>query len=303
MGMITTSGLKEGEAFNKWINNRFLRNKNILVAVTGSTGSGKSYTSQRICELWYKLRFNKEFPTETHTCFSIGELMKMLSSGKLKKGELLIFEEAGANLNALDFQNKVSKVFTFVLQSFRSMNVGVIFNLPVLTMLNKSARLLLHAHFITLGIDFDKKICKIKPLFHQLNQQMGKSYWKYMRISIRGDVVALERFNYQIPSKPLVEIYEKKKFRFVSDLSKDFSDKLDQIEETEQRKLARVQLPEKAMQTYNMLKDGKNIKEIAKERGVSLSSVYDSIRVIKKRGFVLDKNKNLYDLGKIKKNP
>jgi len=294
MGLISSSGLKEGEAFNKWINNRFLRNKNILVGITGATGSGKSYTSQRVAELWYEFRFKKEFPTETHTCFSIGELMKMLSSGKLKKGELLIFEEAGANLGALDFQNKVSKIFTFVLQSFRSMNVGIIFNLPVLTMLNKSARLLLHAHFITVGIDFDKKVCKIKPLFHQLNQQMGKSYWKYMRISMKGNVVPLERFNYKMPSADLVKIYEAKKFRFVTELSKDFSDKLDKIEETEQRKLARVQLPEKAMLTYNLLKDGKNIKEIAAERGVSLSSVYDSIKLIKKRGFIFHKKKNVF---------
>ncbi len=293
MGIINiNSGFKEGEVMNKWINNRFLRNKNILIAITGSTGSGKSYTSQRISELWYWFKFGKEFPTETHTCFSVGELMKLLSSGTLKKGEIIIFEEAGANLGALDFQHQISKVFTYVLQSFRSMNVGVIFNLPVLTMLNKTARLLIHAHFITIGIDFDRKVCKIKPLFHQLNQQMGKSYWKYMRVNVKGDIVALERFNYGIPSKSLVEIYEKKKFKFVSELSKEFSDKLDRIEEKEQKKLARKDLPEKAMITFNMLKDGKNPKQIAEERGVSLTTIYDSIKLIKKKGFVSHKKQN-----------
>ena len=57
---------------------------------------------------------------------------------KLRKGELLIFEEAGANMGSLDFQNKVSKVFSYVLQSFRSLNIGILFNLPVEGSLSKS---------------------------------------------------------------------------------------------------------------------------------------------------------------------
>ncbi|HEA46175.1 MAG TPA: hypothetical protein ENH99_00115, partial [Candidatus Pacearchaeota archaeon] len=179
--------LEEGVAFNRWAGGKFKRNKNILLAMTGMTGSGKSYTSLRMCELYYQDKFKKPFPIE-NVCFSISELMKLLTSKTLKRGEIIILEEAGTSLNSLDYQNKVSKLFTFILQSFRSMNIGLIFTLPVLTMLNKSARMLLHAHFVTSGIDFYLKNCKIKPLYHQLNQERGKSYWKYQRIKVNGDI-------------------------------------------------------------------------------------------------------------------
>jgi len=83
--------------------------------------------------------------------------MKLLSGGELRKGEIIIFEEAGVNMGSLDFQNKVSRMFNYVLQSFRSMNIGILFNLPYLTMLNKQARMLLHFSMESAGVDPKQK--------------------------------------------------------------------------------------------------------------------------------------------------
>src|SRR4030043_2487267 len=131
----------EGEFFNRWAHNRILKNKNILGAITGPTGSGKTYSLISLCENYYKNVLNKKFPIE-NICFSLGAVARRLDSGELKTGEILILEEAGCNLGSLDFQNKMSKMFTYILQSFRSMNLGLIMTLPVLTMLDrKSTRL------------------------------------------------------------------------------------------------------------------------------------------------------------------
>jgi len=292
MGMIGSNQiLKEGEVFNKWMKNRLDHNKNILLAITGPTGSGKSYTNHRIAELWYKDYFNEDYLV-THTCFSISELMKLLVSDEIRKGELIILEEAGTSLNSLDFQNKISKLFSFILQSFRSMNIILIFNLPVLTMLNKSARLLLHAHFITQKIDYSNKVCKIKPLFHQLNQEKGKSYWKYLRIKSFGKIRAVKRINYTIPSPEIIKVYENKKFKFVQKLSKDFSKELEQIEKDEMYKLSRNDLTRIEQETFDDIEKEFSVKEIADRRQCCLKNVYETIKRIKKKGFEIKMIKN-----------
>ena len=281
---------KEGEILNKWFKNRMIkRNQNILVAVTGGTGSGKSYVCHRIAELWYKQQFKKQYPVKTNTCFSIGELVRLLNSGDLKKGELIIFEEAGANFSALEFQQRVSKLFTFVLQSFRSMNIGILFNLPVLTMLNKSARLLLHAQFITAGIDYGKKTSSLKPLFRQLNQQTGKIYHKYLKVTIGRTKRKIQRFNYELPDQEIIKVYEHRKMAFVTELTQDFVVELDKIDIENRRKVGRKDMTTTQFEVYNAILKGFTIDEIAEERGISKRGVYVCLQRIEDKGYAWKK--------------
>jgi len=288
--MIQTKEVKEGEILNRWMDSRLKKNKNILVGITGPTGSGKSYMNHRIAENWYKFYFKEDYPLQ-NTCFSIGEVMKLLSSGKLRKGEFIILEEAGTSLNSLDFQNRISKLFSFILQSFRSMNIILFFNLPVLTMLNKSARLLLHAHFIMQKIEFENETSKCKPLFHQLNQERGKSYWKYLRVKHNGKIVVVKRLNYKKPSQRIINTYEQKKFRFVNNMSIDFSKELEIIEREKQWQMARKDLTDVEKEVFEDLQNGFSVKEIADRRQCCLNSVYQAIKRIEKKGFTLPKGK------------
>ena len=102
MGVLQFNGqnIPEGSVLNKYLQNRLMeRNQNALIAVTGATGSGKSYACLRIAELWYEKRFNKPFPKENIT-FSIRQLMERLAydgddpTMKLRKGEIFICEES-----------------------------------------------------------------------------------------------------------------------------------------------------------------------------------------------------------------
>jgi len=249
-----------------------------------SHNSGKSYQDLRKCELWYKYHFNKKFPPE-NICFSIGALMKRLSSGELRKGEILIFEEAGANLGSLDFQNKVCKMFTYVLQAFRSMNIAIFFNLPYLSMLNKQARTLIHVHFETAGIDHDNKVSKCKAFFRQVNQGSGKIYNKHIRVKVDGKVVPIKRFSYGLPSKELIKAYESMKLKYVTELTTDFSDELDKIEFDKQRKMARDDLHEMEKEYFDDELLGLTIQESADKRGKSYSTVRDGRERYHKRGY------------------
>ncbi len=176
--------------------------------------SGKSYLDLRKAELQHRRRFKEEFPIK-NVCFSVAELMERISSGELRTGEILILEEAGVNIGSGDWQNKIVKMFNYILQSFRSMNVGIFMNLPVLSMMSKQARLLTHMHMETVGIDFELGLCKVKPLCHQLNQHTGKSYWKYMRVKKGESIVTVQRMAFGMASDDLIKRYEDKKEKFL----------------------------------------------------------------------------------------
>ena len=278
-------GLKEGEFFNTWAHNRFKNNKNILGVICGPTGSSKTYDSLSLCENYYKNILNKQFPIE-NVCFSLYAVAKRLQEGNLVKGEILILEEAGANLGNLDFQHKLAKMFTYILQSFRSRNIGLIMTLPVFTMLNKSARQLIHFHFITTTINFEKKIAKVKPFFHQLNSKTGVSYWKYPRVKIKGRKRKIKRLLFSIPSKELLIKYEIQKTKFVGGITQEFMDEFARLEEKRVMKESRNELDKGAqLDTYKMILKGMNVEQIATERGVCARTVYDTIKIIEKKGF------------------
>jgi len=135
-------------------------------------------------------------------------------------------------------------MFNYVLQSFRSMNVGILMNLPVLSMMSKQARQLTHMHMETVGIDFELGLCKVKPLCHQLNQHTGKSYWKYMRVKKGCSVVTVQRMAFGMASDELVKRYEDKKQKFLMGITEEFTQQLRKLERAKTDKLARHELSE-----------------------------------------------------------
>jgi DNA-binding CsgD family transcriptional regulator len=295
--LINATVLKEGELMNKVIESRMIRkNKNFLNATLGSTGSGKSYFDLAVVNSWYLYNFKKPFPVETNCCFSIGELMKRLSDKnpktKLVKGEILIFEEAGANMGSLDFQTRTSKIFGYVLQSFRSLNIGILFNLPTESMLNKNARLLLHSIFVMESIDFKTNKSSAKVFFRQTNVTTGKCYNKYLRAKVFGRVRTVKKFFYSMPPKDIIDSYETKKLRFVSELNESFSKELDEIDKEAERKMGRKNLTNIQQEVFELVQDGKNVQEIAEIRESHQNTIYEIIKNIKKKGFTIKIRKN-----------
>ena len=279
IGIIDTYDIHTPKYHNFFLNNGIL-----------SHNSGKSYRDLRKIELWYLYKFNEKVPPQ-NICFTISEVIKLLNSGNLRKGELIIFEEAGANMGSLDFQNKMQKMFTYVMQSFRSMNIGIMFNLPYVSMLNKQIRMLLHYRFESAGVDYKNKINKCKPFFRQVNQNSGKIYEKYMRARVNGKTTKIKRFNFSVPSKYLIDIYETKKQKFVTDLTKDFEDKLDKEEIDNQRKMARNDLTELQQEAFEDWQQGLLLRESAEKRGKSIQNMCDLRQACRKKGFSVSKSR------------
>lgn len=289
-----TADIEEGILFCKWLRTRLIYdNKNVLGVETGGTGSGKSYRDLRKAELWYKFQFNKEFPTE-NICFSVHEVMKRLVSGNLKKGDIIIFEEAGANMGSLDFQNKVCKLFTYVLQSFRSMNIGIFFNLPYLSMLNKQARMLMHYVSESVGIDPKTNKNKSKMFFIQINQGTGKVYKKFMRANVGGKIRAVKRMTWSLPSPELIEAYELKKKRFLGKLTSEFKDKLDEIETKEKIRGGWRELTAKQQEALILYSQGMDMAEGGRKLNITLQAFHERLELCGKKGYEVRRGNKIY---------
>ena len=85
------------------------RNQNWLAIICGEPGSGKSYAALSIAE---KIGGN------ITVVFSPKQFMEAVNSGDLKKGDTLIFDEAGVGLAARDWNSKLNKLLGSVLQTF-----------------------------------------------------------------------------------------------------------------------------------------------------------------------------------------
>jgi hypothetical protein len=287
--------LELGGFLNIWFKNRIAKNQNALIAITGPTGSSKTYDALTTAENWYKYNFKEEEYSVENICFSLGAIAKRITSlhkeNKLRKGELFILEEAGTNFGNLDFQNRLNKLFNYILQSFRSMNLIVLITLPVLTMLNKSARLLIHANFVTVSIDMKRQIAKVKPYFHQLNQHSGKSYWKYPRVKVGSKVVRLQRLQFRKPSQRLIDLYEVKKKNYVFELTESLAN---EAENDDREKMLKVAMGRRGLsngecQVIDLLTKGLSRKEIAEVRGCSVQSISEMIGNAINKGYDIDK--------------
>jgi len=288
--LIQNKDFEEGEFFCKWLYSRLLKNnKNVLTAELGGTGSGKSYRDLRKAELWYKYYLKKPFPVE-NICFGVGDLMRRLTSGKLVKGEILIFEEAGANLGSLDFQDKICKMFTYVLQSFRSMNIAIFFNLPYLSMLNKQARMLIHYSGESLRIDYEKQKNICKGRFHQTSQVAGKTYRKKPKVKLIGrrKSMKIKTFSYNMPSPELALAYEQKKAKYLSESQESFMKEIAKREQDSYNKMQRANLTPKQLKTKELLEQGLTQKEIAEEMGVDSGIISRRVGAIKKKGYKIE---------------
>jgi ABC-type dipeptide/oligopeptide/nickel transport system ATPase component len=226
---------EEGRILNNILYRKFAReNKNFLGVVVGGTGSGKSWFCLTACEIWYKRYFNEEYPIE-NVGWNPSDIMNRIVNGNLREGEILILEEGGTSMSSLEFQNKIAKLFNYILQSFRSKNIGLIINLPNFSMLNKQTRMLMHMLFQTNNIDRANERIILVPYHLQYNQQTGKLYRHKPRVMIEGVMEKIHFISYPKPSDNLIKAYEKRKLSFVDGLSREV---LDDMQEYMQKRKA-----------------------------------------------------------------
>lgn len=236
------------------ITKRINQNKNYLGVICGETGSGKSYCALRIGEAT-----DPNFSID-NVVFTATEFMKALD--RAKKGSVIIFDESGVGIPARDWRTISNKALGYVLQTFRHLNLAVIFTTPTFAFLDIQCRYLFHAYMETRTIDYERRMVVVKYLKLQLNPRSSKIYSKYAVVSrpdggrIKVNPVLIEK-----PSKKLCEDYEKKKTEYSSQLRTELEDILKRI-------------------SGKSVAPGKSIKSIApglKEQGLSYKQIAEKL--------------------------
>ncbi len=206
---------------------RIRQNKNLILAILGDTGSGKSYAAVSLAE-----EIDPTFNAD-RIVFSVRDFMALLNSGKLKKGNVIILDEAGtsAAMGSREWYSITNKVMNYVLQTFRKDNIIVIFTTPDNTFLDKQVRSLLHMILVTEKIDFKKEMCYVKIFCIQNNPLYKEPYKKKPRIKIPGQpIFKLNYFGIKKPSKELTKQYEVKKNLFLKQYNRQIYAQLEEFE-------------------------------------------------------------------------
>ncbi len=251
--------IKPKDIFGGYVYTRIKRNKNFLVCCTGPTGSGKTYTSLRLAQLW-----DKDF-NEDRIVFTPQQFIDLLNSNTLKPGSVIVADEFGVSMNSRNWQSQSNQFLNYILQTFRSKNYIVIFTSPDFGFIDAAARKLFHAHFMTSGINQKEKFCYIKPYLLQINQRSGDVYYKWLNTKIPGQGdKKISQLEVGLPTKDLIKVYEKKKDEFVNNLNKDIEDKISGEDKKDHKQEQLDKVKAQKLSVMSKLRDqGKKWKEIA----------------------------------------
>ena len=241
----------------KNIQDRLLHNnENWLCVVCGDTGSGKSYSALRLAEKICPKRFNIN-----NVVFSAEEFMSVLNSGKLRKGDVIVWDEAGVGLPAKEWYDLINKMITYIMQTFRRDNLAVIFTVPAMSLVTSDVRKLFHAYIETVSKNKRKGYVVTKFMNIERNPRTDKLYFKYLHKIEEGMSKKITSTRFFLPSsKEFIKRYEEKKAVFSETLKKDVESelKLQKIEKLKKKSLFSIEeivqevkkYPERYIKTY-----------------------------------------------------
>ena len=245
------------------IRDRLNKNKNVLIAIVGETGSGKSWSALSLAE-----RVDEDFSIEQVSVGDPERFIEILDNVRNK--DAVIFDEAGVGMPSREWQSLQNRVLGYILQTFRVMNLCVIFTMPHISFIDKQARKLFHYTAIAQGynIEHGYTICNFhKVIVHPYYDQLR---YDELGLFANGKKVNINPVFVPKPSEELVAEYEKMALEFKTELRRRAKDQI-QLSKNGSRE-TEIKLLIKEL--YNR---GMKQVEIAKLLGKSRSWVFNVI--------------------------
>lgn len=294
------SGKPKRHSWARWLNIQTMRkNDNNLISVIGATGSGKTYAAASIAEIMTEIS-GVEFGID-NIVFSFPELMRLINSGKLKRGSIIIFDEPQASIGSRDFQSLSNKVFNLLVSTFRSRNYSLFFCMPSENLLDKQTRMLFKQRFQTLSINRNNNTCRLDARCIEYSTTTNKCYTKFLRIFFKQDGTRRREkivfWDVPLPSKELVDLYEEKKANFTDNLNMNIQKIINDFDKSgksitaqykEDEPPERKPLTETQEKTMKVLANCRGLKEASEVLGKAISTIHENKTLSLKKGYTLE---------------
>lgn len=275
--------------FVSYVKRRLLRfNKNWNGVFIGEPGSGKSWSALRLAE-----RINSGFSAR-FIVFSAREFQELVTSDVLRRGDVVLFDEAGVGINKRVWWSVLNRVANQVFQTIRNRNFATIFTSPFAEFIDSDTRKLFNTLFRAVKIDFASKRALFKPYklgFDIFNQRPTYKFYKFL---VGGKPFVLKVLRFGKPRRRLVSMYEEKKLLFQRELYeaglKELDKPVNEKKETFREKLDKaLALVEPRLEEFLVERGSRRLISSDLLRGAGLnSSMARAVKVLleKKYGLI-----------------
>jgi hypothetical protein len=210
-----------------WLKWRINQNKNNLIIVCGETGSGKTFRALSIAE-----KIKPDFDPATYVVFKSRDFFNLLNQGKLKKGDVIIWEEGGVEASNRSWYSVQNKLINFAFQTMRHRNFTLIMTVPALHFIDSALQKLFHMYIECKYVDEKLDACRCKVMRMEYNSRYDKLYFKYFRLT---NPITKQKFianNVWInkPTQKVIDVYEPMKKAFTDKLYLESEQELNKID-------------------------------------------------------------------------
>ena len=282
------------QILTKHIMHRLRNGKNALICIVGSTGSGKSYAGLALMDVFNRLRDGVSQDPKMdvdNVLFKPKKVLEKINNPDLKKYVFVEWDEAGVGMSHKTYQTVANRVLSYLLQTFRNMQLVFVFTVPSMSFIDSSCRKLFHYLIEVRYIDKRNNTCILKPLQIQYNVRMDKIYYHKIKYVIKGRTYKVHNAGLKKPREEVIKLYENKKWKFTKELNLDIEAKLkedepDKIDAIQSRGLDPINedLQHRIYHKYfaNGIISSMKIAEI---EGTSQPNISKAIRKLRNKGY------------------
>jgi hypothetical protein len=262
------------------------RGENFVGIVTGKTRSGKSFSGVRIC-----MEIDPNFSMD-NVVFSAKEFMELLHSGKLKRGSMVMWDEAGVGIATREWYSILNKSINYVLQTWGHQNIGLILTVPDFSFIDSQTRRLINMHFKTIKLVRSRNVAVMK-VYHLSPMESAEPKKVRPRYTICGKKLDIEYVEVKKPNAKVINAYLRKKEAFTAKLNEEVLFDIQQFEKAKQNEQVKIVSDEEMLErAWNLLKDDIVIKAgkrkisayiVKKKLGITISrAMYVQIKLLEK---------------------
>ena len=271
---------------NPWITyfrNRIHKKNNCInCIVTGLPGEGKSWAC-----LSQLSSYDPNFDINTQVFFSASKMFEAFNTPGYfaAKGKCIMFDEAGADFNNVNWRNAFNRGLRNFLQTGRHRNYILMINVPFLTDVSKGVRELMNCRWQAEG--WKKNLTIISPRTMQYNDDKDKFYYKKLFVRHPDVDRFCQKILLQKPPEELVNQYQGMKTEFTSQQTKKDAESMKVYEKKQEDELKggdSLRLTYLQEGLLENLKEGMTAEQIAIKNNRNIRNVYDGIKQLRRKG-------------------